>query len=473
MPMTVDLSNCEKEPIHLVNAIQEVGYFVRLRYFDLKILGVSSNLLVNGSFPSLEDLFGDSLSFRDWLREKGEDQKFVRMHFELTDIEVALTKKVVGEEEIHLEFEPFDEVHVAVDEYQIRSNIARKHHLNELGQYIVEAVQKVTGYDRIMLYKFDEEYNGHVVNEEIAENSTMVSYLGHRFPASDIPSQARSMLEMKLTRLILDVDGGKVPVHDIGGEPPLDMTYSEYRYPSEIHLEYLRNMKVQSTFTVSLLYKGKLWGLIACHHPTKLRVSPTMRNLCDSLAEAASVQIREIVDHQTEQNLKQLEYVISKLKNSSAGEDRLLNEADCQSICSTFHADHYFFYDDGVLIDQSDTEAVLFPDFHEWVQMQSFTGIFYSNSIYAYVTEEVLPAIAGVMVIPIGSNQKLVLYRSVYPEVMKWAGNPDKAVAGLDSRGRISPRKSFETWVSDQNKLSASWEYHLIETARLLVLSVA
>jgi chemotaxis family two-component system sensor kinase Cph1 len=471
--MNVDLSNCEKEPIHLVNAIQEVGYFVRLRYFDLKVLGASTNLMDSKHFPSLEHLFGDDLSFRDWLRDKESDQKFVRVHFYVEDIEVALTKKVVGEEEIHLEFEPFDERTHSVDEYQIRSKIARKQNLEELGQYIVEAVQQVTGFDRIMLYKFDEEYNGHVVNEKIVNDSSLISYLGHRFPASDIPSQARLLLEKKLTRLILDVDGEKVAVLDKEGEAPLDMTYSEYRYPSEIHLEYLKNMKVRSTFTISLLYQGRLWGLIACHHPTRLLVPPFMRNLCDSLAEAASVQIRELVDHQTEQNLKQLELVIEGLKKEGDEDVRLLDEISCQTICATFNAHNYFYYEDGVLSDQSDPEMKVSPDFHEWIQLQSSTGIFYSNSIYTYVTDEVLPGIAGVMVLPIGKYQKLVLYRSVYPEVMKWAGNPDKAVAGLDARGRISPRKSFETWVGDQNKLSASWEYHLIETARLLVLSAA
>ncbi|MFZ9045472.1 MAG: GAF domain-containing protein [Cyclobacteriaceae bacterium] len=469
--MNIDLSNCEKEPIHLVNAIQDFGYFLRLRYFDLEVIGGSSNLISHGHFPSFESLFGDDLSFRDWLRDKESDQKFVRIHFQREDFEVALTKKVVAEEEIHLEFEPFEETSQPVDEYQIRSRIAREQNLENLGQCIVETIHQVTGFDRIMLYKFDEEYNGHVVNEKIVENSPLTGYWGHRFPASDIPAQARLMLEMKLTRLILDVEGQKVAVRYRVGEAPLDMTYSEYRYPSEIHLEYLKNMKVRSTFTISLLYHGRLWGLIACHHPIRLLVPPFMRNICERIAESASIKIRELVDHQTEQNLRQLEVAVATIKRGGSSGERLLDEICCRDICSTFHADFYFYYKDGMLVDQSEKEIKVPPIFHEWVQLQSSTGIFYSNSTYTYVTEEVLPDIAGVMVLPIREDQKLILCRSVYPEVMKWAGNPDKAVAGLDALGRISPRKSFETWVGDQNKLSASWEYHLIETARILVLS--
>ena len=125
----------------------------------------------------------------------------------------------------------------------------------------------ITGYDRVMVYRFDEQYNGEVFAESKTE--ALPAFLGHHYPHSDIPAQARELYLRNLLRMIPDVAYTPVPLYTLDDGRPektLDMSHSVLRSVSPIHIQYLKNMGIQATLTISLVLEGRLWGLIACHH---------------------------------------------------------------------------------------------------------------------------------------------------------------------------------------------------------------
>ena len=128
-------------------------------------------------------------------------------------------------------------------------------------------MRRLTGFDRVMIYRFDEDWNGQVVAEDRADG--LNSFLGLRYPASDIPAQARALYRSQWLRLIVDVGYRPVPLvpplNPLTGRP-LDLSHASLRSVSPVHVEYLHNMGVSASMSISLLDRGELWGLIACHH---------------------------------------------------------------------------------------------------------------------------------------------------------------------------------------------------------------
>ncbi|PLZ96385.1 cyanobacterial phytochrome A, partial [Fischerella thermalis CCMEE 5328] len=156
--------------------------------------------------------------------------------------------------------------------------------LHDFCQILVQEVRKVTGFDRVMLYKFDDDGHGSVIAEEKLE--TMESYLGLHYPESDIPRPARKLFASNWIRIIPDTHADPVEIfpaiNPLSQRRP-DLTNSILRSPYSCHIEYLHNMGVGASLTISLIKEGKLWGLIACHHQTPKYVSYEMRKACEFL----------------------------------------------------------------------------------------------------------------------------------------------------------------------------------------------
>jgi light-regulated signal transduction histidine kinase (bacteriophytochrome) len=148
----------------------------------------------------------------------------------------------------------------------------------ELSRLAAIEIQKLSGFDRVMIYRFDDEWNGEAIAE--VAGSSPVSYYGLRFPAGDIPPPVRQLFLINPVRAIVDIDAAPVPIiPEIGvlTGRPLDLTRSALRSASPIHLEYMRNMSVQASQTVSIIVEHRLWGLIACHHHAPRRVARSIR----------------------------------------------------------------------------------------------------------------------------------------------------------------------------------------------------
>lgn len=182
----------------------------------------------------------------------------------------------------------------------LRRPIRRLHDartLADLARTTAEEVRALTGFDRVMVYRFDHEWNGEVVAEERRDD--MEPYLGLRYPASDIPPQARELYRTSWLRLIAEVDGPTAPLvpteNPLDGAP-LDLGHAALRSVSPVHLEYLRNMGVGASMSISLLDQGKLWGLIACHHDTPHRPRYAVRAAAELLGQTASLLLATTED---------------------------------------------------------------------------------------------------------------------------------------------------------------------------------
>lgn len=467
----VDLSNCDKEPIHLVGAIQGIGSLVRLRYFDLEVLGVSEDLLQGGKIPTYDTLFTDDPALRDWLQDKTQQDRYYPKNILKTDPNLHFACfKHQDEKEIILEFEPLKEPSTQARPSEMIDALNSCANLEALKKELIAQMRLLTGFERIKFYQFDEEYNGRVAHEYLDEASTLPSYLGHHFPKSDIPKPSRRLLGIKPLRFIDSVKSAKKYIVCKPGLETPDLTYSEYRYTSELHLEYLQNMHISSTVTLSITYHDRLWGLLACHNSTPKVISPMTRNLCLQLHKIAVAKVTKLVEAAGTRLKNRISGINQKLARRAFSNDlETLDQQDLQLIMEQFDANGVAYFINGVLTEQINFNLAQDHPLLDWMMMQSNESVFYTNSLADYFGDEVLPDMAGLMIIPLSEYDRLILTRTVHPEIIQWAGNPDKAVAGKDSQGRINPRKSFETWVSEQNNKSRSWALDQVFVAKSLM----
>ena len=193
-----------------------------------------------------------------------------------------------------------------------------------------------------MVYRFDEEWNGEVIAE--ATDSLPVSYLGFRFPASDIPAQVRKLFLLNRLRAIADVSAMPAPIvptlAPLTGEA-LDLTYSVLRSPAPIHLEYLRNMGVQSSMTVSIIVPRQLWGIIACHHTTPRQVDASIRSVCDLIGQTLGSQVALRLDNAALQSRLKSRTLLHNYMEEMEGPETLAHSESSQSsrLLELFDAD--------------------------------------------------------------------------------------------------------------------------------------
>lgn len=272
----VDLTNCDREPIHILGTIQPIGFLVALDG-HWNITRVSAN--VGEFFPGesaealigrpAEGIFGKAAihGIRNRLAMlRGPDaveRIFGCTMFDGIDpFDVAVH---MSGEEIVIEAEPGSAEHGDATG-TVRSMIARLDQSADMTAFFNEGARQVralSGFDRVMVYRFAPDASGEVIAE--SARSGIGSFLGLRYPATDIPAQARELYRRNLLRVITSVNAAPVPILS-GPTKPLDLSMSMLRAVSPIHLEYLRNMGVEASMSISIVVEGRLWGLFACHH---------------------------------------------------------------------------------------------------------------------------------------------------------------------------------------------------------------
>jgi two-component system, chemotaxis family, sensor kinase Cph1 len=161
--------------------------------------------------------------------------------------------------------------------------------VDDLARLAAVEVRRITGFDRVLVYRFDRDQHRTVIAED--RDDVLPAYLGHRFPASDIPAQARDLYRLNRLRIIGDVDYEPVPIESVGEARPLDLTFSTLRSVSPIHLEYMRNMGTAASMSISVVVGNRLWGLISCHHRGPRLIPFELRTACEFLGQTLSLQI--------------------------------------------------------------------------------------------------------------------------------------------------------------------------------------
>lgn len=469
-----DLNECDKEPIHIPSAIQPHGFFLVIDPADGNIVAASGNI---GHFFTLstEDIIGQPLStfsllMSQWVQEQHQVPSplpailFLTKSHDTTRFVVSLHRNPSG---LILEAEPAMNPDLFPD-YLAQSVINEAITLTsassteELCRLGALALQRLSGFGRVMAYRFDEEYNGSVIAE--AKIPEMESYLDHHFPASDIPAQARELYRTNLIRYIPDATYTPVPLKSLLPHP-IDMSQSSLRSVSPIHLEYLRNMDVASSMSLSIIVDEKLWGLFACHHPYPLPLAYTVRRYCEMFIRIFNALIQEKIANEASQTFFRLKDRYSTLKHA------FKSLCDHSSVHESFNALGEVWLDalesDGVCLLQNDEISVfgMVPETSQIKALSEQIDALHENDLYASGSiGSVLNAIAfpetisGVLSIIITHNPRteILWFRREWVRTLKWAGHPDKA-ATIDSAQRISPRKSFETFTQEQRGKSIPW----------------
>lgn len=497
---TIGLTNCDREPIHIPEKIQPHGVMLILKEKeqspqnkdtsdspDWEIIQVSQNSNDYIGYEP-ESLLNQPLSTLLSESQRQDIKDCLDRTFEvvnplLLDLSVAdKTKRFTGivhrsEDVVILELEPaaaiegisFFNFHALVK--QPMEFVRRTTNLEELCNVAVREVQKVTGYDRVMVYRLAEDGSGAVIAE--AARDGLDPYLGLHYPATDIPEQAKQLYLLNLLRIIPDTN--YQPVSMVGSaKKTIDMSFASLRSVSDLHIEYLKNMGVQASLSISLVRNNKLWGLLVCHHNSPRHLSYEMRTVCEFLGQTIALELNAKVENEDADYKFKLKAIqthfleaLPKSEDLRTGltndPQKLISLTGSTGVAFCEREDIYLF---GQTPEHSEVQQML-----TWLETQ-----FEQNSIYqttslssAYEPANHFKSSAsGLLALAISKVQNLYVlwFRPEKIQTVNWAGNPDKPTeVGEDGKVQLSPRKSFERWQQTVEATSKFWKPWEVEAA--------
>jgi light-regulated signal transduction histidine kinase (bacteriophytochrome) len=351
----------------------------------------------------------------------------------------------------------------------------------DVARTATQVIKALTGYDRVMIYRFHEDLHGEVIAED--RNTDLESWLGLHYPAFDIPAPARALFAVNKLRMIPDVDYTPVPVVHIHGEAPsLDLTRALLRSVASIHIEYLRNMRVTASLTLSLKIGERLWGLVACHHYSGPKfASSSVRGACAILADYLGAAIALKTEQQT----------FRSRRSKAALEECLrfeLQTSECPvTLLASPERNVLALMSDectGAAVVRGSIIATLGETpsqehIHElvsWVRNHNLGPLYATDSLSRDLpaARAFTAAASGVLaLVPAdAAATAIVWFKPETVETLTWGGNPDKSV---DVSGmRVHPRKSFEAWVQTVRHRSRpwhAWEREVAESFQLTLTS--
>lgn len=494
------LSNCDQEPIHIPGSVQPYAVLFALDPMNFQILQVSENCEVLLELPADEilgmritELFESESDLLAGFLKNASSSGLRAMKVESRQKgKLFLWDALAHSHQGVLIFEVEPAFAGAADAFQaIYSHhkvaidaIQRAKDLTDLCQKLTKVVQQLTGFDRVMIYRFDQEWNGAVIAEALSKPA-IDSYLGQRFPSSDIPTQARQMLAVNWVRMIPTVHyqpAKLVPLNHPKTGKPLDLGLSLARNPSPIHIEYLKNMDVGASLTVSLMKDEKLWGLIACHHKSAFHVSQELRTACEWVGRLASslLACKEIYeDYDYKMQLKRVhdellgfmrqedDFVAGLVKYSP----NILDMTSAQGAAAAIHFEGKWTVIGNVpTIDQIMALVA-------WLKFSvPDQTIFHTNSLPSLFPEAIgfKDTAAGLLAIsiPKSDDNYVLWFRPEVIQTVDWAGNPDKSVEVEKDSLLLHPRKSFNIWKQKVENTALPWRESEIEAAQELRRSI-
>jgi light-regulated signal transduction histidine kinase (bacteriophytochrome) len=484
-----DLSNCEREEIHLAGSIQPHGALLVVSEPDHRVVQASANA---AEFLNLKQVIGMALADLD-----GDLLVRILPHLDPTaqgmpiavrcrigspsaEFDGLLHRPPAGGLVIELERAgPSVDLsrHIANALEKIRTASS----LRALCEEAATLFQDRTSYDRVMIYRFDDEGHGEVFSER--RRPELEAYLGNRYPATDIPQMARRLYERTRVRVLVDVNYEPVPLRPrlspITGQD-LDMSLCFLRSMSPIHLQYLKNMGVGATLVISLVVGGKLWGLVACHHYEPRFIHFELRAVCELLAEAIATRIAALesfAQSQSEIFVQRLEQRMIEAM-SREGDWRGAIFDSSQSILQPLGATGSALIYEGQIISTGEVpgtqeirEIGAWLDTHRDRSLMATASLGLDLPQFAGITK----VASGIAVTPISSNpgEYLIWFRPERIRTVTWGGDPLKPFVIGDNPLDLSPRRSFAQWHQQVEGTSEPWTPADIAAARLIGQSVA
>ena len=484
-----DLSNCEREQIHLAGSIQPHGAVLVLRDSDHLIVQASANAT---AFLTLRrDLVGTGID-----AIPGNLSAAIRPHLDkpLSTIPLAIRCRIgdpsndydcllhrppEGGLVVELERAGPPEDFSSYIGKSLRT-ILTASSVRGVAEETASIFKDLTGYDRVMVYRFDDEGHGEVLSER--RQAALEPYLGNRYPASDIPQIARRLYERNRIRVLADVEDTPVPfvprLSPLTGRD-LDMSLCFLRSMSPIHIQYLKNMGVRATLVVSLVVGGKLWGLLACHHYEPRFVHFEVRAVCQVLAEAISTRIaamESFAQAQAEMAVRRLEQRLIEAI-SRDGDWRMALFDSSRSLLQPFGASGASLLFEGQVLTVGDVPGTQdLRDLGAWLDRRSRFAVFATTQlgIDNPLFTPLIPVASGLMAVRISSTpgEYLMWFRPERIRTVTWAGDPLKPVIIGDNPSDLSPRRSFAQWHQLVEATSEAWSPADLTAARLVGDSV-
>jgi len=485
-PAQVDLLNCAEEPIHIPGSIQPHGFLV---FMDAqgRVEGWSANvpadlaaaLQPGRAYTELPLPAACTELVADLIAECGD----TAAGGECAPMVAAVTVDGRGYDaivhgangRIVAEFEsrdvPADEVALfAVRAHSSIERIRRQRSIEGLLETAVRQVRDFTGFDRVMAYRFREDDSGDVVAE--ARRDDLVAYLGQRYPAGDIPAQARRLYVLNTLRMIADIGYTPVPLLGAPDAAPLDMSFGVLRSVSPIHVEYLQNMGICASMSVSIVINGRLWGLIACHHMGPKKVPHAIRMAADVLAQVMASTVQSIEARADAELVEQSATVRTALVESLLIDeeplDALAHHAD--ALLAATRSQALVAVHNGKVFSHGPIER----DIAEAIVRALPAGP--SDIVTRDALDEWPPEAqaslgkwVGMLALPFdppGGGWCLLL-RTEQIEHVSWGGRPEKTVQHGPLGARLTPRGSFDAWHETVLGRSHPWEAAVLANARL------
>lgn len=477
-----DLTNCDKEPVHIIRYVQPHALVIVCSADLSGIVFVSNNctFFLNITPQKCLNLSPAAILPAEVIQqiktaieseEDFEDVNPIECPQFYEGKNYAAIAHVNEDGLIVIEIEPSHLTMQSVG-FQLKvgrsiEKIQKEIRFPELLDVAAKEVKKLTGFDRVMVYQFDREGHGTVVAEAL--NEGLKPFLGLRYPATDIPEQARSLFLKNKVRFISDLKAEPAlifPTTHAQNKQPFDQTYSQARGTSPIHMEYLINMGVSGSMTVAILKNDKLWGLFACHHTQPIWLDYSIRVIVKLLSQIISSHLLINSASLYEENILNAQIIKGKIM------EQMVNSS-ASALTNLLHGEYnimHLFESCGaaICINNEVTsigDAPSSEDVQQIVigaQMDKNSLIWETDYLRKDIPEVVptIGSIAGVLIMAIShtpEQQFLLWFRKEEKEDVIWAGNPEKSIVQQEENGRLSPRLSFEKWKQTVENKSARW----------------
>ncbi len=480
---------CEGENIRRPNAIQSFGFLLALDKDSLEIVQCSGNVVdflqcqpaqLLGT-PLVQAIDQDAYAkITKCLKQPGAPfvnpfkSRFLQLPAKFNTV-VHLVGQVLimevepatGEDFGYADF--YNTINCIIDQFAKQKNIL------QLSQVVTQQLKLLTGYDRVMVYQFAPDWSGSVIAESKEEQ--IYAFLGHRFPASDIPAQARQLYLRNLVRIIPDCQENKyanlVPTINPATNQLLDLSNSFLRNVSPVHIEYLQNMRVGATLTASVVMKDQLWGMISFHHYSPKFIDYRLRTVVAHIAKLFAYHLHLLTD------LDDYEYAMAAKSRETTILKQFIRDDD---FYVTIASDPAMLLKlnsaTGVAVyyDNKFCKAGLTPDrpflntLVNWLYVYQTEKIFHTNclsSLFPEASGQAATA-SGLLAIRLANNNKnfILWFKPEIIQTITWGGNPTAKLTQTDQGFRLSPRKSFEKWENKVRNCSTPWKKSELSIAK-------
>lgn len=492
--ITTDISSCDQEPVRFISAIQDHAVFFTFSKGDYRIQNFSQN--IERLFSSEDVLhkrineFPFGRAFMPMLEYKIKSEEwnlyqevFYKQEYQERTFEVHVFENdglIACEiESLHWLNLPDDFIpgRVSLRQSNILTKFKAKTDISNLGKDLCQEIRNITGLERVMLYKFSpEDWHGEVIAEDKVASAH--SFMGHHFPASDIPKTARELYLRNRVRYIADSEDKGSPVTPVINSATgkiIDLSDSKTRAVSQVHLDYLVNMGVKTSYSVAITVHDELWGLIACHSPEKIFVGQDVRILCENIAEAFAIAVPLIEELKSEREITSFnDLLFSFFDKAKNGQNPLeFVFKNFKQVLELFSCDGFAY------IHEDNVDLVGFtPTKNDLLEIASWLRASFDQNGRSIIAIESLASIdkrwekigdlaSGALAMKVDglNNALFILFRREFVSTVVWGGDPRK----LEMRnygGSINPRKSFESWQEVIRHTSTKWYSFEVNGAR-------